>query len=114
MPLQISKDADYLICTLYHEYRTRLKNGIAKSDAIYFGDAEMIQNTIAPELSTTDISEISRELCNNNYLAGLYADDELTESALTPSAIVYMENRFSNNVSSLLDTISKLRSSILG
>lgn len=112
MEITLSHDADYLLCSMYGEYRARIKNRALKEDAKLFGGAEIIQQDIVPEWPVEDISETSRELSNVQFLDALYADDELTESMLTPAAIVYMENRFANNASALLDTLSKLRSII--
>ena len=111
--IKLTNDADYMICTLYSEYKQRLKNGVPKDDAKYFGSAERIQDTLISEWSTYDISETARELCDSGLLSILNGDNLLCESALTTDAIIYMKNRFKNKASDLLDTIAKLRSIVI-
>lgn len=110
MDISLTKDADYLICSLYQDYKTRVKNGSPRDVAKICGSAQDIQRDVTPNLSTEDITDFAKELNRKELLDILVSDCELSKSMLTDRAIIYMENRFQNNLNSLLSTISKLRS----
>lgn len=109
MDVSLTSDADYMLCTLYSEYKSRLARSVPKDDAVLFGGSEMLQELI-PEWPTHDITATSRELAESGFLSAVFGDNSLEDCALTKDALVYMEGRFRGNVSALLDTIGKLRS----
>lgn len=49
MSIELTKDADALICLLYKLYSQQLKNGASKREAMMFGSAEDVQASIAPK-----------------------------------------------------------------
>lgn len=108
MEESLTKDAEYMLCVLYKEYIDRIKAGVPKDDAIFFGGAEKLQDPLFPMWPTHDISATARELKESGYLSALFGDNSLIDSALTKNAVIYMENRFKKNASGLLHTISKL------
>lgn len=105
----ITNDADYMLCSLYAEYCRRLKNGVPKSDAAVFGSAVQIQDSVIPEWSTYDITSTAEELCDQGLLDAVFGDMELSESMLTPKAVVYMETRFGRKFDRLVSRIAELR-----
>lgn len=112
MDTKLTKDSDYLICLLYKVYVERLKNGIPKSEAKIFDGAEYIQAFLIPQYSTQDISETCKELADFGFIENSWADNEVDLCWITTSAIVYMENRFKNNIMAVLEHISKIRSAL--
>lgn len=53
MEIELTLDADYMICVLYDEYLRRIKNGIPPDDAIFFGNCEQIQELV-PQFTTVE------------------------------------------------------------
>lgn len=112
MGVQLSKDADALLCLIYKHYLMRRKDGLSKSDAKSVGGSSNIHETISPKMSLEDVDETCRELHRVGLLNCFFADDCVYASSLNDSAIVYMENRFSNGLKSVLDYIDKIKSAI--
>lgn len=110
MDIKLTKDAEYLICLLYTAYKERLKEGLSKSDAKLFGGAEYIQSNLIPQYSIDDISETCRELAHVHFLNNFWADNQVYLCNITTDAIVYMENRFINGLTGVLDYIAKIKS----
>jgi hypothetical protein len=107
--INLTKDADALICLLYKQYRQRLKDDVPKVQAKMFGSSEDIQKTIAPKWTLEDVEETCRELSRSGLLECFYADDMVYQSWLTDTGIIYMENRFKDGLDSVLDYLGKIR-----
>lgn len=110
MEYNLTNDADYLLCVLYKNYKERRKNGENKSDAKFMGSSENIFTKMLSEWTFEDVDETCRELDMADMLQCLYADDVVVLAILEDAAIIYMENRFKNGLSDLLDNISRLKS----
>ncbi|WP_283683301.1 hypothetical protein [Parablautia sp. Marseille-Q6255] len=102
--MQLTKDADNLVCHLYKVYLTKRKIGTDKLNAKHFSFSEIqvlkpCQKWSVPDIKAT-IAEISRAGLGKMYLdGGFMANDEF---------IIYMENRFKNGLDEITDFISKL------
>ena len=107
--IQLSKDADYLICLIYKYYLELHDNGISKSQARFLGSSESINHNIIPEWSFDDVDDTCRELDRANLLSIMYADNICYKIILNDDAIIYMENRFKNGLSDLLDYFQKIK-----
>jgi len=114
MDIQLTQDAEYVLCILYDAYRQRRKNGEFAEDAKTFGGSEEIQSEYIPNLPTNDIDEVARELSRKGMLDALFADDELAESILSDDGIAYMERQFGNKVDKITQRIATLRTIIFG
>lgn len=112
MDIQLTKESDFLLCSLYKKYLQNRSNGMGKSIAKNMGSSEDIQKDVFPNWSLEDVDETCRELSRTEMLDCLYADDSIYLSSLTDNAIIYMEKRFENNVNKVVDFISKLKSLI--
>jgi len=113
--IQLTKDAEFLLCIMYEAYKARRKNGMSSFDAKTFGSSEDIREDCIPEWSTDDIDDAARALQENGLLCALFVDGgELGESLLSDDGIAYMENRFTNRLDKLVLRIATLRSAILG
>ena len=66
--IQLSKDADYLICLIYKHYLELRDNGISKSDAKILGNSQEVNQNIIPEWSLEDTDDTCRELIKNDLL----------------------------------------------
>ena len=102
MDIEITKDSDYLICS----------NGMNKIQASSMGGSEEIQKELFPNWSVEDVDATCRELHRAELLHCFFADDIVSEAVLSDKAIIYMENRFKNNVDTIMDYISKIKSMI--
>lgn len=111
--IELTSDADYLICALYRKYRENRKSGIPKSKAKMFGSSEDIHKDLMPEWTFEDVDETCRELHRSEMIQCMYADGIVYTAALSDKAIIYMENRFANNIQAVLDNMAKIKSAIL-
>lgn len=107
--IQLTKDSDKLICALYKIYLEKRKQNISKELAKNIGSSEDIFNSHILNMSFEDIDETCRELNRANLLSCSYADDVVYNSRLNDEAIFYMENRFKNGLSDLLDYAQKFK-----
>ena len=106
--MEISKDADKLICKLYQMYLESRDSGKSKFDSRFTGSAENMISSVVSDMNEEDVSDTCIELENLGLLNCQFADNVLVDSCLTDSAIFYMENRFKNSLSQLIDYISKI------
>ena len=112
MDIEITKDSDYLICSLYKAYLQKRSNGMNKIQASSMVGSEEIQKELFPNWSIEDVDATCRELHRAELLHCFFADDIVYESVLSDKAIIYMENRFKNNVDTVMDYIAKIKSMI--
>ena len=112
MNIELTKDSDYLICSLYRSYLQKRSKGMTKLQASLTGSSESIQKEFFPKWPVEDVDATCRELDRVKMLHCFYADNIVYESSLSDQAIIYMENRFKNNVKSIMDYILKIKSMI--
>lgn len=101
--IQLTNDADKLVCHLYKSYLEKRKNGINKTNAKHFSFSEIKSLKYFSKWTDSDIkatvAEVSRAgLGKMYYDGGFMANDQF---------IIYMENRFKNGFSEVVDFISK-------
>lgn len=102
--MELTKDADLLVCCVYKEYLNRRKSGIPKRQA----------NTFHP-----DFKETTQKLSNWHHDDYLFTVSELKRAgfarlypdgtfAITDQCVIYMENRFKNGLKEVTDFVTKL------
>ena len=111
--IQLTKDADALICVIYKEYLKKRESGIAKGEAKWFGGSDDLQKTFLPKWTPEDVDETCLELQRANLLACQCADNTVSECILSDSAIIYMERRFTNGLRGVLDYLKTIKSILL-
>lgn len=100
---ELTKDANLLVCCIYKEYLSRRKSGLSKGEASLFeNDLRAISNKIS-SWSTEDISDTLLELKGMAFVK-MYIDGSFQ---ITKELIIYMENRFKNGLTEVMDFISK-------
>lgn len=99
--IQLSKDTDKTLCIIYKEYLTRIKNNLSKSQSISFEELQL--KSLFPNKDDNDLDDELEELKSNSIIKK-FVDGEIE---LTPDGIVYMENRFKNNLIEITDFITK-------
>ena len=105
--IELSKDNDFLLCTLYKEYLSKVKQGLAKSSARWLGSSDEIQENLLNKWSKDDVATACWELHSKGLLQCQPGDDIAYDTYLTDSGIIYMENRFSNKLEKVIDYIAK-------
>ncbi|SHE79784.1 hypothetical protein SAMN02745784_01828 [Tissierella praeacuta DSM 18095] len=102
--VNLTRDADKLLCCIYKQYLERRKSGYLKLQAKRFEKNFYTEDKNISSWNCTDVSDTLLELGRTKYIR-LYigADFDLEDSA-----IVYMENRFKNGLIEVVDFISKL------
>lgn len=106
--IQLSKDADYLICLIYKYYLELRDNGFSKTDAKSLGDSHDVNEKIIPEWSFDDTDDTCRELIRKDLLDNrIYVDNYCGFMQLSDKGIIYMENRFKNGFKEVTDFIAK-------
>lgn len=99
----LTRDADKMICCLYKEYLTRRDHGISKRDSKRFTNEYFKSDIVLSKWQYADISDTKMELGQKKYLH-VYIGDEFE---FDDNAIVYMENRFKNGLTEVIDIVSK-------
>lgn len=101
---KLTNDADKLICCIYKEYLEKRKSGISKPEAKEF-DGNFYRNIKAlSKWNDADISDTLQELHDKEFIK----ENILGDFSLLDSTVVYMENRFKNGLSEVMDFISSL------
>ena len=111
--ISLTKDSDALICALYKEYLQKRKKGVPKGEAKYLGGAKHIQSAIVPNWILGDVEETLWELHRAGLLLCQPADNTVYRSVLADDGIIYMENRFKNGLTDVLDYVDKVKSILL-
>lgn len=107
MEVILTKNADKLICLIYKEYLRRCSNGVAKAQAVNF-DVGGENCDAFNDFPKQDFSATLRELKDAGMLKVYIYDD----FKLEPAGIIYMEQRFPNGISQVLDWLAKLKNAI--
>ena len=108
MDVSLTKDADKLICVIYKEYLSRRKAGADKRSAKDFGDPFSWPESFSQEFSVNDFSDTLPEL-KHAGLINLYIHDGFQ---IKDDAIIYMEQRFPDGISGVLEWMAKFKSAI--
>lgn len=101
--MELTKDADKLLCLIYKEYLKRRKCGVRKTQAIHFEDPAILVNEFLSGENPDDVADLLFDLARVGFVV-TYIDASFY---LTDKAIIYMENRFKNGLLEVADFISK-------
>lgn len=108
MGKELTKDADKMLCEIYETYLRRRSDGMPKAAAADFSDESKL-----PEIHKADwLSQDGKMALRELKQAGFVSMFIYGGFSLEVSAIVYMENRFKNGLSDVLDFLGKIRSAI--
>lgn len=105
MDIQLSRDADMVVCQIYKEYLKRIESGTPKADAKIFKDVDGFIKTYFPNMDKMDFVDILSELRQTLNLR-IYVNASFQ---LSNEAIIYMENRFKNGTKQILDWLGKIK-----
>ena len=96
----LTKSTGKVLCQLYKEYLSRIKNNVPKSNALVFDTTSTVQLFVNQDIDF-EISELKKNSLIETWITG--------ELLLRSEAIVYMENRFKNGLIEVTDFIAKLK-----
>lgn len=103
MAIEITRDAEKMLVSLYNVYLKRRKEGQSKRDARRFDDLFFAQHAPFTEMHRSDVSDTRLELGQNGLLRNYIAGD----CELTDAAIYYLENRFKNGLSDVISFLAQ-------
>lgn len=102
--MNLTKDSDKLACIIYKEYLNRRKSGESKANAKRFNYNFHSAIKSLSDWHIDDIDETINELKRANFVKK-YIDGGFV---LLDDFIIYMENRFKNDIIGVTDFLSKL------
>lgn len=101
--MKLTRDTDKIFCLIYGEYLNRKKLGVSKSQAKLFDNPTLLQEQFLQGIHENDISDAILELSHAKAIRMYYDRSFYLEDA----GIIYMENKFSNELKEVTDFISK-------
>ena len=104
----LTKEQKFLLVSMYKEVLSR-QPALSTEKANYFDDSNEVQALFMPHLSSDYVSYLCWKLQSKGYIQCYPGDDLSNEIQLTDETIVYMENRFSNNIKELFNLLLKLK-----
>lgn len=104
--MELTKDSEKLICTMYKRYLEKRSSGLNKSESNYFGDSHTIHESFSPHEPFDDIDESIWELKRADFISGDYGDNILSDIFITSTGLIFMENRFKNGIKDVLTFLS--------
>lgn len=102
--IELTKDADTMICCIYKSFLQLRKSGIPKPSARRFEKNFFEEDTKLSSWSHEDIKETLLEI-GRSGLVKIYIGGNFD---LTDAGIIYMENRFKKGLTEVVDFLSKL------
>lgn len=101
--VDITKDSEKLLCSLYKVFLDRRKSGEPKRSARRFEDEFFSANEPFASMDPSDVDDSILELHRKGLLKVFIGGD----CDLTDDALVYLENRFKNGLVSVLSFLAQ-------
>lgn len=112
MEINLTKDAEKLICAMYKSYLEKRKNGLDKVNARNFGSSHLIQTQLFPNWTFKDVDDTCRELSRVGLLDCNWADNIAYHVKISDNGIIYLENRFKNGLKEVIGFLTEILPSI--
>lgn len=106
----MTKEAEYLLYTIYNEYLDRRAGGKSKFESISFGSAKSVFEEFFAEWNIEDITETLRELHNSEYVNCFFAGNTVVNFELSDSGISFCEGRLGRKVGNIIEVLSAIKS----
>lgn len=106
--MELTLDSKILICVMYKNYLEKRNSGATKYQANSFGSSHNIHERLLPGWSFEDVDATCRELSRAGLLSCIWANNIPYRISISDQGIIYMENRFKNGLSSVLNFLSKV------
>lgn len=105
----LTKQQQYIITNLFKIFKDRQKSGLSRSDARRFKSSDEIHTEFFDYLNKEDFITDTRTLKRKGYITGAFASNMVAEIAISDKTIIYMENRFKNNIKDIVEFLSDIR-----
>ena len=104
----LTKNQQFFLVALYKEYISR-QSTLDPVSANYFVDSDSLIPLLGVDFSSEYVGDICLALLDKGYISGYKDEDSVSELGLSDKTIIYMENRFKNNLKSILDFVAKFK-----
>ncbi|WP_052253445.1 hypothetical protein [Staphylococcus shinii] len=105
----LTKQQQYIITNLYKIFKDRQKFGLSRSESKIFKSSNEVHKEFFDFLNKEDFIADTRTLRGKNYITGVFASNMVVEIAISDKTIIYMENRFKNNIKDIVKFLSDIR-----
>lgn len=89
--MEITNESKAVLYEMYNYYSMQRKCGKPKREAVYFGSACKIRDTLFPESPLSDMEDSLFELKRNGLINGQLGDNSIECCTLTDFAIISIE-----------------------
>lgn len=110
--INLTKDAEKLICVVYKSYLEKRKNGITKANAKNLGNSHLIHEQFFPKWLFKDVDDTCRELSRAGLLDCKWANNTGYLVRISDKGILYLENRFKNGLKEVIEFLAGILPSI--
>jgi len=114
MNIELTKNADALMCIIYAKYLIDKKNGKLEDDAKYIGGSGEVAAYTQNGLTSDETDACLRELSRNGLIGAETANGIVVFSELLDTGIYFMEHRSIDKISRILSKVSEWSVAISG
>ncbi|MCJ0921352.1 hypothetical protein MTW97_01670 [Mammaliicoccus sciuri] len=105
----LTKQQQYIITNFYKIFKDRQKRGLSRSECKNFKSSDEVHKEFFDYLNKEDFIADTRTLRGKDYITGAFASNMVVEIAISDKTIIYMENRFKNNIKDIVKFLSDIR-----
>lgn len=109
----LTKQQQYIITNLYKIFKERQKNDLSRNEAKIFKSSDKVYTEFFNYLNKEDFIADTLTLKDEGYITGAFASNMVVEIAISDKTIIYMENRFKNNIKDIVKFLSDIKGIIL-
>ena len=102
--MQLTNDAEKMLCSLYKVYLNRRKDGFTKAESREFEESYFHANEPFSKMDIDDVYDTMQELYRHGYLFM----DITGNCELTTEAVARLESRFKNGLVDVLSFLAQL------
>ena len=104
----LTKEQKYLLISMYQEIVSQREKS-NNINANYFADSSEVKKMFLPNASIDQVSDICWRLKAKDYLNCSPGDNLANDIVLTEKTIICMENRFRNNLKSIIEFLISIK-----
>ena len=114
MDIELTKNADALMCIIYAKYLVDKKSGKLEDDARYIGGSSEVAVYTQNGLTSDETDACLRELSRNGLIEAQTASGIVVFSKLLDPGISFMERRGINKIRRILGKVSEWSVAVSG
>ena len=96
----LTNDQKFVLTSMYKHF-LELQPGLSPEKANCFIDSNFVQENFAPQFSKEYVADICWKLASKKYISCSQGDNLANNIALEDKTIIYMENSFKRNISTI-------------